>query len=182
MSQLNFQFHHYPTLGSTNNEAIRLANEGKEEGTVVTADFQTDGKGRNGNHWDSARDRDLLLSVVLRPVFSTSRASGLTLVAARAVQKALDSFNIASAIKKPNDVLVGGKKISGILTESRSQGDKIDWCVVGVGLNINSLQDEIPEGATSMRLAKGQELDREHVKERVLKFFAEEYQQYQGSY
>jgi BirA family biotin operon repressor/biotin-[acetyl-CoA-carboxylase] ligase len=178
VSNFSFNFHHCGTLDSTNDEAIRLAGEGAKEGTVVTADFQTKGRGRDGRIWESVKDRDLLLSIILRPKVPVNRVSGLTLVAAEAVQNTLIFFKISSEIKKPNDVLVDGKKISGILTESQSRGDKIDWCVIGVGLNINSLQEELPEDATSMKLVLKNDTDKERVKSSFLQFLKESYQNY----
>jgi BirA family biotin operon repressor/biotin-[acetyl-CoA-carboxylase] ligase len=178
MTKLEFFFQHYDTLASTNDEAIALAESGEEEGTVVTADFQLNGRGREGRLWRSARGKDLLLSLILRPSFKANHVSGLTLLTAEAVQETLAIYGVPSQIKRPNDVLVGGKKISGILTESQSRGETIDWCVIGVGLNVNSQNGDIPPEATSLSFVLGKLLSLEEVKSAFLEHFREKYAEY----
>jgi BirA family biotin operon repressor/biotin-[acetyl-CoA-carboxylase] ligase len=175
MTDLSFAIHHHAVLKSTNDEAIRLALEGAPEGTVVTADLQTKGRGRDGRTWESGKGSDLLLSLLLRPPIKASQASGLTLVAAHAVQKTLEGLGISSKIKKPNDVLVNGKKIAGILTESQSKGAHLEWCVVGVGLDVNSVKGEIPEEAVSIRMILGKEADLGRIKAEFLENFKTQY-------
>jgi BirA family biotin operon repressor/biotin-[acetyl-CoA-carboxylase] ligase len=172
--------HALETAGSTNDEAIRLALLGAPEGTVVTADFQTAGRGRDGRGWVSPRGQNLLLSIVVRPRLKPSGAPVLTLLAAHAVQDTLASFGIPSAVKKPNDVLVEGKKIAGILTESRSKGDALEWCVVGVGLNVNAGKEDLPEEAVSLRML-GHEKSVSEARDLFLKNFRERYESQAGS-
>jgi len=178
MNELEFVFRHYETLSSTNDEAIQLAQSGEPEGTVVTADFQLNGRGREGRAWQSPRGKDLLLSLILRPSFTVSHLSGITLLAAEVVHDALRVFGVTSEIKRPNDVLVHGKKIAGILTESQSKGDAVDWCVLGVGLNVNSGHDDLLPTATSLSQILGRTVELEEVKTTFLDCFEEKYLYY----
>ena len=176
--ELEFSFQHYDTLSSTNDEAIELAKNGEPEGIVITADFQLKGRGREGRAWQSARGQDLLLSILLRPPFKINHISGLTLLGAEAVQETLAIYGVKSQIKRPNDVLVDGKKICGILTESQSKGDQVDWCVLGLGLNVNSVVVEIPTEATSLHLLLNRHVDLGEVKETFLDRFRDKYVNY----
>jgi len=178
MTDLQYSFHHYETLSSTNDEAIQLAASGEPEGTVVTADFQLSGRGREGRAWQSVRGKDLLLSLVLRPTFTINHLSGITLLAAEAVHDTLKVFGITSEIKRPNDVLVKGKKIAGILTESQSKGNAVDWCVVGVGINVNTGKEELLPTATSLTALLHRSVGIEEVKMTFLDCFSERYVQY----
>jgi len=175
---MQFDIRRFSQVSSTNDEAIRLAKEGVSEGTVIIADFQTQGRGRGENVWVSKEGKDLLMSLVVRPKCDASKVSGLTLMTAQAIEKFLKRHNIPAAIKCPNDLLVGGRKISGILTESQTQGKRIEWCVIGVGLNINSGVEDIPEGSTSMGLELDQTFDREAAEAGVLELFNREYEAY----
>ena len=148
---MNFRILHYETVHSTNNLARELAGEGAGEGTVVCADYQTRGRGRFKRRWVSTRGRNLLFSIILRPHFPASSASIVTHVAAKAVQEVLkEKFGLDARLKRPNDVLIGKKKIAGILTESCGAGSRLDYMVVGIGLNVNSTARQIPKRATSV--------------------------------
>src|SRR3989338_7714076 len=123
---MNFRILHYKSLDSTNDLALRLAKEGAEEGTVVTEEYQTKGRGRFKRRWTSPHGAGLLFSVILRPKFKMSRAPFLTHLGARAIQTTLQArFGFEVKLKQPNDVLVAGKKIAGILTESTGSGSNI---------------------------------------------------------
>jgi BirA family biotin operon repressor/biotin-[acetyl-CoA-carboxylase] ligase len=153
--------HCYEELGSTNDRAKQLAEEGAEHGEVVVAERQTAGRGRRGRTWLSSARRNVTFSVVLRPeALPPARAAELTLVAAVAVCDALRQAGVDAGIKWPNDVLVGGRKIAGILTEMEAEPDRVHWVVLGVGVNVNArLEDFPPElrgEATSVLLARGQ--------------------------
>ncbi len=180
MANLEFYFNHHASLGSTNDEAIRLARNGEKEGAVITADFQAKGRGREERVWQSSKGKDLLISFLLRPHLPINQTPGITLMAAGAVQDALDHFKINSEIKKPNDVLVYGKKIAGILTETQSQGEETLWCVVGVGLNVNSEGGDIPNEAISMHMILGKDVPLDEVKNQLTESFKNRYQNYLG--
>jgi BirA family biotin operon repressor/biotin-[acetyl-CoA-carboxylase] ligase len=149
----------YEQIGSTNDRAKELAEEGAEHGTVVVAESQTAGRGRRGRAWVSPPGRNLYFSVVLRPELRPAEASELTLVASLAVCDALRHAGVDAGIKWPNDLLASGKKIAGILTELAAEPDRVHWVVVGVGVNVNARVEDFPEElrseATSVLLERG---------------------------
>ncbi len=152
--------HAYEELGSTNDRAKELADEGAEHGEVVVAETQTAGRGRRGRPWVSPPHRNLYFSVVLRPDLPPSRAPELTLVASVAVCDALRLAGVDAGIKWPNDVLASGKKIAGILTELAAEPDRVHWVVIGVGVNVNARPEDFPAAlrgeATSVLIERGQ--------------------------
>ena len=165
----------YATLQSTNKEASSLMAEGLvEHGTVILAHEQTDGRGQRGSTWISEPGKDLTFSIVLKP--EHLRADGqfrLIEVAALAVQEALAAWlPISPAIKWPNDVLVGRRKVAGILIRSEVVGDVVMGAVAGIGVNVNSTN--LPEDmlATSLSIETGRTFDRTDVLNKVLEVFA----------
>jgi BirA family biotin operon repressor/biotin-[acetyl-CoA-carboxylase] ligase len=152
--------HWYEELGSTNDRAKELADEGAEHGEVVVAEAQTAGRGRRGRTWSSPARKNLYFSVVLRPDLPPSRAPELTLVASVAVCEALRQAGIDARIKWPNDLLASGRKIAGILTELAADPDCVQWVVLGVGVNVNARAEDFPAEvrgeATSVLLERGQ--------------------------
>ena len=152
--------HWYEELGSTSDRAKELADEGADPGTVVVAETQTAGRGRRGRVWASPPRRNLYFSVILRPELPPARAPELTLVASVALCDALRQAGVQAGIKWPNDLLVSGKKIAGILTELAAEPDRVHWVVVGAGVNVNARAEDFPEelraAATSVLLERGQ--------------------------
>jgi BirA family biotin operon repressor/biotin-[acetyl-CoA-carboxylase] ligase len=152
--------HWYEQLGSTNDRAKELAEEGAEDGEVVVAEAQTAGRGRRGRTWASPSRKNLYFSVVLRPDLSPTRAPELTLVASVAICEALRQAGVDARIKWPNDLLASDRKIAGILTELSADPDQVHWVVLGVGVNVNARAEDFPEevrpGATSVLLERGQ--------------------------
>jgi len=151
--------HHFEVISSTNDHARELAEEGAGHGEVVIADSQTGGRGRRGRPWASPPGRNAYFSVVLRPELPPARAPELTLLASVAICDALRQANVPAAIKWPNDLLVGERKIAGILTELASEPERVHWAVVGIGVNVNATADDFPpelrEVATSILLERG---------------------------
>jgi BirA family transcriptional regulator, biotin operon repressor / biotin---[acetyl-CoA-carboxylase] ligase len=149
---------HHRVTDSTNERAKQLAVAGAPHGTLVTADEQTAGRGRQGRTWSAAPGEALLLSVVLR--------SPDELLPLRAAVAVAESIPMPAQIKWPNDVWVGGKKVSGILVEGRPQEG---WAVLGIGLNVatRSFPEELSEIATSLAL-EGASVSREDVLEKLL--------------
>ena len=152
--------HWYEELGSTSDRAKELADEGADPGTVVVAETQTAGRGRRGRVWASPPRRNLYFSVILRPELPPARAPELTLVASVALCDALRQAGVQAGIKWPNDLLVSGRKIAGILTELAAEPDRVHWVVVGAGVNVNARAEDFPEelraAATSVLLERGQ--------------------------
>jgi BirA family biotin operon repressor/biotin-[acetyl-CoA-carboxylase] ligase len=152
--------HWYEELPSTSDRAKELAEEGAEHGEVVVAEAQTAGRGRRGRTWVSPARRNLYFSVVLRPDLPPSRAPELTLVGSVALCDALRQAGVDAGIKWPNDLLASGRKIGGILTELAADPDRVQWVVLGAGLNVNARREDFPaelrDDATSVLLERGQ--------------------------
>ncbi len=149
--------HAFDTVDSTQAVLARLAGEGAAEGTVVVARHQTGGRGRRGRRWWDAPGQSLLVSVLLRPPISTAQAPQLSLVAGLAVADALGAAaRVEARIRWPNDVLVGGRKVSGVLPEAVSRADgRVGHVLLGIGINVDQSEfpDELRDEATSLRLA-----------------------------
>ena len=142
----------YETIGSTNDEAKRLAREGAAEGLIIRAERQTSERGRRGRNWMSPPG-NLYFSLLLRPNCRAATAAQLGFVAALGVAGAIDGLapEISLRCKWPNDLLANGKKISGILLETEmAAGDKPDFVILGVGLNLASSPRDTPYPATSL--------------------------------
>ncbi|WP_428262571.1 biotin--[acetyl-CoA-carboxylase] ligase [Haliangium sp.] len=146
---------HLATCGSTNDEAARLAAAGAEHGLVVTADAQRAGRGRRGRTWHSPPGESLYLSCVLRPALTPARAVAVTLAAGLGVWEAVHQAGAESTLKWPNDVLVGGRKLAGVLTEMSTVGGRLRHIVIGIGINLanRAFPPELAEIATSLALA-----------------------------
>jgi BirA family biotin operon repressor/biotin-[acetyl-CoA-carboxylase] ligase len=168
----------FDTLDSTNGTAKDLAAAGAEEGTVVLARRQQHGRGRFDRIWESP-DGGMYLSLILRPQLSPDKISLLPLVAGLAVAKTVDSYGLHTTIKWPNDVLVNGKKIAGILLESEGNGQSIRYVVVGIGMNINidmmALSTDIRYRSTSILQEKGTTVEYLEVLKRFLTQFEQDY-------
>ena len=144
---LGVRLHYVSEIDSTNAYAKRLAEQGAGEGEVVIAETQTRGRGRLGRRWVSPAFLNLYFSVILRPHFAPVQAPQITLMAAVALADTVTSFlGGPPAIKWPNDILVGGKKLAGILTESSCSSGRIEFVILGVGVNLNYPVALMPEG------------------------------------
>jgi len=152
--------HCFDAVGSTNDVAKQLAEEGAVHGEVVIAEQQTAGRGRRGRAWASVPGSNVTLSVVLRPDLPPSRASELTLVAAVASCQAARQAGVEAVIKWPNDLLVKERKLAGILTEMAAEPERVHWVVVGLGVNVNAVASDFPEElrgqVTSLRIERKQ--------------------------
>lgn len=171
---------YFDCIDSTNNKAKELASKGAEEGTLVVAEQQTAGRGRKGRSWFSETKQGICLSLILRPLIPPSQISQMTLMTAVAIAETLsDLSDIDIKIKWPNDILVNGKKLSGILTEMTMEIDAIDYVVVGLGLNVNNpvntFNDEIAEIATSLFIETGLNFSRTRIIRDFLYWFEKYY-------
>jgi BirA family biotin operon repressor/biotin-[acetyl-CoA-carboxylase] ligase len=162
--ELGRTVHHFESVDSTNRAACELALEGASHGEVVIAEAQTAGKGRRGRSWASPGGKNLYCSIILRPEISPARAPELTLVAAVALAETLREAGANADIKWPNDVQLGGRKVAGILTELSADVERVQFVVVGLGVNLNASADDFPpevaEVATSLKLARGSTVPR----------------------
>ncbi len=171
-----------PVTGSTNDDALLAARSGAPHGSVFVADEQTAGRGRRGHSWLAAPGADLLFSVLLRPKLELPQTSALTLAIGLALRDAVSQRIASSAeLKWPNDLLVSGKKLAGVLVESQLQGDRLQAVVVGVGLNVATREfpEEIAARATSLALLGAARLERELLLEDILEAIAARLEAYQ---
>ena len=158
----------------------RLAKEGAPEGTLALAEFQSAGRGRLGRSWEVPEGTSVMMSILLRPKFEPQYAPTLTLVMGMAVAKAVKNLGFDVSIKWPNDVVVSHKKICGILTEMGVRDGKIDYAVIGVGINVNirEFPEEMADKATSLYLESGKEFDRSQIPGLVMEAFEEYYEKF----
>ncbi len=158
--ELGQGLHCFEEVGSTNDVARTLAEEGAGHGEVVIAERQTAGRGRRGRTWFSPPGRNLYLSAVLRPELPPQRAPEITLVASVAVCDAVRRAGVEAGIKWPNDVLASGRKLAGVLTEMAAEPDRVSWVVLGIGVNLNARPEDFPPDlraqATSIAIERGQ--------------------------
>ena len=173
------QIHHYYKIGSTNAEAMRWAGEGAAEGSVFLAEEQVAGRGRGAHSWHSARSMGIYCSVILRPAMAPSDALIFSLAAGLAVRAAVAEIapQFVADLKWPNDLLLGGKKFCGILTEMNAEATRVRHLVVGVGINVNQVKfpAELREIATSLRMETGTEWSRVELCAGLLKSLDREY-------
>ena len=162
--------HHHLTLPSTQDTCRALAEQGAPAGTLVTADEQTTGRGRMGHTWFSPRGQAIYASILLRPALSVQQSPWLTMLAALVVRDAIPTK--AVTIKWLNDLNLNGKKICGILVETSMTEDRLDYAILGIGLNVNTTFADAPTDvrarATSLKQEMGIELDREAILQTVL--------------
>lgn len=173
--------YYYEDTDSTNADAMRLGEEGAEHGTLVVANHQNKGRGRRGRVWQSPVGTTISMSFLVKPEIAPGKASMLTLVMALAVAKGIEeACDLSTAIKWPNDILVNGKKVCGILTEMKAEMDYIHGVIIGVGINVNveSFPEELQSMATSLILEKGRKVSRAEVIERVAENFEEYYEKF----
>jgi len=162
---LGSKIYYSSVMESTNNEAKRLAQKGVPNGTLVIAERQHGGRGRMGRSWNSPMG-GIWLSAILRPDLSPTDAPKLTILAAVAVAEAIiQSTGICANIKWPNDILVDGKKVCGILTEMSAEMDLINYVIIGIGINVNNdnFPDELKDKSASLKQIKGEEVNRVNV-------------------
>lgn len=168
------EIYYYDVTDSTNIRAKELAEEGHPGGTLVVADRQEAGRGRRGRSWDSPSGTGIFMTLLLKPDMNPNHASMLTLVAAMAVARAISKCaNTEALIKWPNDIVIGGKKICGILTEMSAQFDFINHIVIGIGINVHNehFPEEIAETAGSILLQTGKRIRRAELIEQILEQF-----------
>jgi BirA family biotin operon repressor/biotin-[acetyl-CoA-carboxylase] ligase len=166
MTKLGFKLLRLESVSSTNDVARDLALLGAEEGLAVVARHQTAGRGRQGRSWSSPRDQGLYLSVVLRPKMRPSDSLLISLGAAVAVAETIsDQFRLSVDIKWPNDILIRGRKVCGILVESAIEGERLEYAILGVGLNLAQVDfpPEIRDIATSLFIEYGRQVSVDQI-------------------
>ena len=173
----------FQSVKSNNDIAAQLAQQGEPEGTIVTSEAQTSGKGRLGRKWYSPPKSGIYVSIILRPGFKPENAPGLSVMTALALRDAIHTVCPGEVrIKWPNDILIGEKKTAGILTELYAEQDRISYVVIGVGINVNMKAEDFPvelrTAATSIRRANKRRVDRILLLQTFLKLLEREYNRY----
>ena len=171
----------FDSIDSTNTKAKELAEAGHPSGTLVVADQQTLGRGRRGRSWESPAGTGIFMTLMLKPDINPNNASMLTLVAAMATARAITEVTgEAAQIKWPNDIVMNGKKVVGILTEMSAQFDYINHIVVGIGINVHNEEfpEEIAKTASSLLLECGHRIHRASLIEAFLEEFERLYAVY----
>ncbi len=172
--------HRYASTDSTNNRAKELAAQGAAEGVLIIAEEQAHGRGRLDRPWFSPGGENIYASFILRPSLPPSTASRMVLLTAVAAAEALmEITGLRATIKWPNDILVKGRKIAGILLEMSVEMDAIDYMIVGLGINVNSSAERFPRDSrkkiTSVLMETGKPSSRVHLLVRFLELFEEKY-------
>ena len=171
----------FDKVDSTNNKAKQLAEAGEPDGTLVVAETQCAGKGRRGRQWLSPKGTGIWMSLVLRPEITPGQAAMLTLVAALAVSEGIAvATGLKTGIKWPNDIVMNGKKLCGILTEMNTEMGDINYVVVGIGINVNTqdFPDDIKSTATSLALEGKQPVKRSRLIHTILQAWEQYYAVY----
>lgn len=152
-----------PETTSTNSAIIEIAQRENLKTLVLVADHQTDGRGQFGRKWLSVPNENLLFSFYFKPRIQPDEATPITQLACRSVLTVLTDLKLSCMIKPPNDILVNGKKICGILTEASSSGKHLNHVIIGIGLNVNGTRESLLPEATSIRIEVGKEENREEI-------------------
>jgi len=177
------EIHSYKTIGSTNEAARRLAEASAGEGTIVIAEKQTRGRGRLGRTWHSVSGQGLYFSVILRPKVDFARLPALSMVAALSICRAIESCGLKAEIKWPNDCLLDGKKVAGILVELSAELDRVDYAIMGIGINVNHRPDDFPSNlrstATSLYCITDSKVNRADLFRKFLIDFEKSYHTFQ---
>lgn len=175
------EVHYYEECDSTNVRAAQGAKEGAKDGALYVAEYQMAGRGRRGRSWESRQGGNILMSLMLRPNLEPTKAPMLTLVMAYSIAKALKKMEeFAVQIKWPNDLILNGKKICGILTEMSAEVGHIHHVVIGIGVNVNidTFAEELQDKATSLLLETGSAVNRAKLVAAIMEQFEEDYEKF----
>jgi BirA family biotin operon repressor/biotin-[acetyl-CoA-carboxylase] ligase len=175
------EIHVFQETTSTNDVAARLARGGAEEGSVVFAESQTKGRGRMGRSWISPAGKGLWFTVLLRPNIPPQETIQLTVAAATALARAITlQTGLVPEIKWPNDILIRGRKVAGILTEMRAELDRVQEALLGIGMDVNleagDFPDNLRRAATSLMIETGQKVNRAELAVAVMRELDRDYQ------
>lgn len=168
----------YDAVDSTNLRAMQEAESGAPEGTLIVADMQTAGRGRRGRSWQSPAGTNVYFTLILRPDYKPDKTSMVTLVMALAVAEGIEAAcGLQTQIKWPNDIVINGRKVCGILTEMRAERDSVQHVVVGAGVNVGlqAFAPELAEKATSLQAECGVRVSRASLMVHVMKAFEKYY-------
>lgn len=181
--ELNWQVTCVTETGSTNEDLRVLAEQNAAEGTVLVADRQSAGRGRLGRRWESPAATNLYCSILLRPQIPPQQASQLTFLSAVATAEALiDTYDLPVRVKWPNDLLINGRKVAGLLNEMSAESEQVRFVILGIGVNLNMRAEQFPEDlrypATSVLLEQGGSVSRLEFVRALLEQFDRLYHRY----
>jgi|SRR3989338_2187347 len=180
-SGIRFRVQYFKELASTNSYLLKLPLKKTAEGLAVVADYQAEGRGKPGRQWLSQAGKNLLFSLLIKPPIAPSKAPLLTQTACRCVAEVLKQHGIESRFKRPNDVLVAGKKICGILVETGTSGANLDYVIVGIGLNVNASPGDLRGQAVSMKEISGRTFSRKTLLKEILNQFERDLEPFYAS-
>lgn len=183
MGKIGHLIHHEKVVDSTQKLATKFANNGAEEGVVISANIQTAGRGQKNRTWYSGDGNNIAMSIILRPNLESFECPQLTLLAAVAVTQAINEItSLNASIKWPNDILINEKKLVGILTEMKIIQNELQYIILGIGMNVNNsledFEDEISQLATSIKIETGKMVDKVMLMNRILEKLEILYRQY----
>jgi BirA family biotin operon repressor/biotin-[acetyl-CoA-carboxylase] ligase len=160
----------FESIESTMDYAFGLGVKGESEGTIVLGETQTKGRGRLGRTWESPKYEGIYASIVLRPKMAIVDVAKLNLLIAVSVCEAINkAAKVATTIKWPNDLLIGGKKVAGFLTEMSAEMDRLNFVVIGMGINVNNLENALLPNATSLKEHSEKKLSRIKILQEILR-------------
>lgn len=176
---MNFNIKRFKTIDSTNTY-LKNHHQNYPEGTIIIADYQTHGRGRENRRWLDQKDENLSFSILLKPNISYHNITKLTLLSCVSIFQVLKKYTNYINIKWPNDILVNHKKVCGILTESIFEGNNLQCVIVGIGININTKKfpNEISDIATSLYLETNQMYDLDQILSEIIESFNHFYQMF----
>lgn len=175
---LGKKIYFFDQISSTNDYAKKIANSNEEEGMLVIADCQTNGKGRLDKKWESNKGKGIFMSLLLRPNVHINNITQITLLAGICVCNGIKkATGLDASIKWPNDIVINGKKVCGILTELSAQIENVSYVILGIGINVNNknFNDELKEKATSIFLETNKEIERNKILSCILDELEEKY-------
>ena len=176
---------YYNTIDSTNTKAKELGTAGAKEGTVVISEEQTGGRGRLGRQWVSPKFKGIWMSIILKPDIEPMEASKITQIGAAAVCMSINDLGLKATIKWPNDIVLNGKKVCGILTEMSGELNKINYIVMGIGINVNIESEDFPgdikDIATSIKIEAGKKVKRKELVASIFNNFEKLYDEFINS-
>lgn len=174
---------HFESINSTNDKAKELAEQGADNGTIIISEEQVGGKGRLGRLWCSPKYKGIWLSIILRPNINPMKAPEITQIAAAAMIESLKEFNINAKVKWPNDIIIEGKKVCGILTEMSGELNRVNYVIVGIGINANldkgDFSKDLLDKATSLKIEINSNVDRKALVGTLLNKFEYLYTEFQ---
>lgn len=175
----NIDFIFLDTINSTNTFCKKIGDKGFIKDTIVISDTQSDGKGTKGRTWISPKGKGLWFSMLLKSSIELKDINFLTILTSTALYNTFLDFGINTEIKWPNDIYLNSKKLCGILTESKISNNKVDYIVIGVGINVNlelsDFNDELKNKATSLLISTGKAFKKEEIIKKFLEFFYNQY-------